>query len=108
MNNEMPEEIYVFPDTEGEKDDFWAKPVAPEYDYGFKDQTRYIRADKAAPVERIGELDELREALAQYGHIADGEDSRLSSSEEWYPVNEFKMRSIVRAARTYLKLQGGE
>lgn len=61
----------------------------------------YLRA----PLPRI---EGLEEALIKYGYIADQEDSQLSSSEEWYPVDEFKMQSIVKAARAYLKLQGGD
>lgn len=54
----------------------------------------------SAPLPKI---DGLEEALTKYEYIADQEDWELSFEQEWYPVDEFKMRSVVRAARAYLK-----
>lgn len=111
MNNEMPEEIYVFPDSDGDKDDFWAKPVAPEYDYGFKDQTRYIRVDKAAPVERIIQIARLPEAVEFRREVAEFAIDRVKN---FYGMNkdrpELSLDAILWiAACEYLKLQqGGE
>lgn len=59
----------------------------------------YLRA----PLPRI---EGLEEALKKYEYIADQEDWELSSEQEWYPVDEFKVRNIVRAARAYLKSSG--
>lgn len=86
MNNEMPEDVWVdhsvmicWPDGEQPKN---------------ADITRYVRADKAAPVERIEGLD--------------GVIDKADSPFVWTVLSPQDLEKLTKAARAYLKLQGGE
>ena len=84
MNNEMPDEIYVRPTHRD------GKHFSCSLQSDTLKRTKYVRADKAAPVERIEGLAEAIDVLE--AHMADMGD----------------MAVVLVAARAYLKLQGGD
>lgn len=89
MNNtEMPDEIYV---QLGENRIGTEICLRKWSEKPFEDGTKYARADKAAPVERI-------EGLAEGLRVIDRPTDVWNNT--WLPV--------IKAARAYLKLQGGE
>lgn len=49
------------------------------------------------------DMTKLDEAIDRYGYVADKPEEDLCDSVEWYPVDEFMIREIVRAARAYRK-----
>ena len=87
MNKEMPDEIYV---QLGENRIGTEICLRKWSEKPFEDGTKYVLADKAAPVERIEGLAEAIDVLE--AHMADMGD----------------MAVVLVAARAYLKLQGGD
>ena len=84
MNKEMPDEIYVRPTHRD------GKHFSCSLQSDTLKRTKYVLADKAAPVERIEGLAEAIDVLE--AHMADMGD----------------MAVVLVAARAYLKLQGGD
>jgi len=83
MNNEMPNEIYVRPTHRD------GKHFSCSLQSDTLKRTKYVRADKAAPVERIEGLAEAIDVLE--AHMADMGD----------------MAVVLVAARAYLKASEG-
>ena len=84
MTNEMPDEIYVRPTHRD------GKHFSCSLQSDTLKRTKYVLADKAAPVERIEGLAEAIDVLE--AHMADMGD----------------MAVVLVAARAQLKLQGGD